>query len=397
MKRLLVIAAGFLQTFLIKKAKELGYYVIAIDGNPNAEGFAFSDESACVNITDPEACIAFAKNKHIDGVVTAASDYGVISASEVAFALNLPGLNPQSARLIKNKYLVRKCLFENKVDDTEQAYEINEFSDLDELSKKITYPVMVKPCDGSGSRGASRVNGPKELKAACEYAMAGSISHRAEIESFIKGHEYGVENFVVNGHPYVLGVMKKWMTEAPNYAELGHALPSLLPETLEQKIKDCAQKALNALKVNFGPVNMDVLVTDEGHVHIIDIGARMGGNLIGSHIIPIGTGIDYMANIIRASVGDPVDMTQHEKSPVATKLLALTPGEIKSLPDFNEIERKYDVIIEHHLAVGNKITPYRTNLDGCGYIVVKDADVNQAETRAANVLNFINNSIIREF
>ena len=33
---------------------------------------------------------------------------------------------------------------------------------------------------------------------------------------------------------------------------------------------------------------MDVLVTHDGKVCIIDVGARMGGNLIGSHIIPIG-------------------------------------------------------------------------------------------------------------
>ena len=52
---------------------------------------------------------------------------------------------------------------------------------------------------------------------------------------------------------------------------------------------------------------MDVLVTEEGNVHIVDIGARMGGNLIGSHIIPLGTGIDYVANMIKASVREKTD------------------------------------------------------------------------------------------
>lgn len=396
MKRLLVIAAGFLQTFLIKKAKELGYYVIAIDGNPTAEGFKYADESACINITDPQACIDYAKSKNIDGVLTAASDYGVISASEVAKVLNLPGINPQTARLIKNKYLVRKCLFENKVDDTEQAYEINAQTDIAELSEKISYPVMVKPCDGSGSRGASRVDFSKDLKLACEYAMSGSLTGRAVIESFITGHEYGVESFVIDGKPYVLGVMKKWMTKAPNYAELGHAIPSLLPAIIEQKVINCAKDALKALGVNFGSVNMDVLVTDEGHVHIVDVGARMGGNLIGSHIIPLGTGIDYMANIIRAAVGDPINMAAQKKSPVATKLLALTSGRVAYLPDFEAIEKEYDVIVEHHLSIGDTITPYRTNLDGCGYIVARDIDVNHAESRAAKVLEFIDNNIGRE-
>jgi hypothetical protein len=73
---------------------------------------------------------------------------------------------------------------------------------------------------------------------------------------------------------------------------------------LEKKVKDCVRKSLVALNVNHGSVNMDLLITESGDVHIVDIGARMGGNLIGSHIIPMGTGIDYMGNMIRAAVGD---------------------------------------------------------------------------------------------
>lgn len=38
MKKILIIGAGFLQDFVIKKAKEMGYYVLAVDGNPLAIG-----------------------------------------------------------------------------------------------------------------------------------------------------------------------------------------------------------------------------------------------------------------------------------------------------------------------------------------------------------------------
>lgn len=395
-KRLLIIAAGFLQTFVIRKAKELGYHVIAIDGNPNASGFQYADESACINITDPQECIEFAKSKNINGVLTAASDYGVISASEVAYALHLPGTYPEIARLIKNKYLVRKRLFEHNVDDTDQAYVVNENTDIAELSTIIKYPVMVKPCDGSGSRGASRVDTPDELQSACDYAIAGSLTRQAEIETFIVGDEYGIESFVINGQPHVMGVMKKWMTDAPNYAELGHAIPSMLDPDIESKIRKCAINAINALGVNFGAVNMDALITKNGNVHIVDVGARMGGNLIGSHIIPMGTGIDYIANIVRASVGDPVNLISDVSTPVATKLLALRPGKVLSLPDFASLEKEHDVKIEHHLKVGDVINPYRTNLDGCGYVIAKGVNVDIAEKKARTVLKIIDDNINRE-
>jgi formate-dependent phosphoribosylglycinamide formyltransferase (GAR transformylase) len=100
--------------------------------------------------------------------------------------MGLPGLKYEVAKLIKNKYRVRKCLYEAHVDDTEQAYEVNSDTDIESLAPKLTYPVMVKPCDGSGSRGTSRVDKSEDLKKACTYAMNGSITHRAEIETFIK-------------------------------------------------------------------------------------------------------------------------------------------------------------------------------------------------------------------
>ena len=43
MKKILIIGAGFLQQFVIKKANELNYYVFALDGNPNAIGFKYAD------------------------------------------------------------------------------------------------------------------------------------------------------------------------------------------------------------------------------------------------------------------------------------------------------------------------------------------------------------------
>lgn len=395
MKKILVIGAGFLQSFIIQRAVELGYETYAVDGNPSAAGFAFADHYKTINIVDAKACLEYAKDNHIDGVFTAATDYGVLSASIIAQELGLRGIKPETANLIKNKYQVRKCLFDHQVDDTEQTYLVDSDCDIEELSNKITYPVMVKPCDGSGSRGASRVDHAETFAAACNYAMESSIAHRAVVETFIFGKEYGVESFVENGNIHILAVMKKWMTEPPYYAELGHAIPSGLDMATENKIKQCVEKALTTLGVHFGSVNMDVLVTDAGKIHIIDIGARMGGNLIGSHIIPLGTGIDYMGNIIKASVGDATDFTPHGGKPVTTRLLALTPGIVKELPDFEKIQRDYGVMIEHHLCIGDKITQYQTNLDGCGYVIACEKESFLSTEKAETVKNLIDKAIVR--
>ena len=400
MKKILIIGAGFLQDFVIRKAKLMGYYTLAVDANPSAIGFSYADKSAVINIVDEQACLQFAKEEHIDGVLTAATDYGVLTASYVAEHMGLPGLNYETAKLVKNKYLVRKTLYENHVDDTEQTYEVTAETNIAALAQLLTYPVMVKPCDGSGSRGASRVDQPDELYKACKYAMDGSISHRAEIETFIKGREYGAESLVINGEIHVLAIMKKWMTEPPFYAELGPAIPCGLPIEIEERTKDIIRKAIAALGINHGSVNMDLLISETGTVHIIDIGARMGGNLIGSHIIPYGTGIDYMGNMLSAAVGDELDWAVNDCTAVATKLLAFKGGRVKKSLDemFERIKRTHtssavDVELYHHIAVGDVVNEYQTNLDGCGYIVAKGETVDLAEQAAAEVLNLFAESI----
>lgn len=396
MKKVLIIGAGFLQDFVIKKAKTMGYEVYAVDADPNAIGFKHADHYGVVNIVDEKACLEYARVNNVDGVLTAATDYGVLTAAYVAREMGLPGLKYEVAQLIKNKYQVRKCLYENHVDDTEQAYEIHEDTNIEELAQKIVYPVMVKPCDGSGSRGASRVDKADDLEEACKYARDGSITHRAEIETFIIGKEYGAETLVVNGEAHVLGIMQKWMTSPPYYAELGHSIPTDLKPEVEEKARNCVEKAIKALGVNFGSVNMDMLITEDGKVYIIDIGARMGGNMIGPCIIPYGTGVDYMATMIQNAVGDSVDLRVKDKSAVATRLLAFDGGVVKMLPDMKEVEKKYDVEIYHHLEEGMKVNEYHTNLDGCGYIVAKGETQKEAVDKAEIVLDYFKRVIFEE-
>ncbi len=397
MKSLLMLGGGFLQCFVIKKAKQLGYRVLVLDADPNAMGFKLADDYAVINIVDEVACLKYAQEHKVDGVLTAATDFSVLTMSRIAQEMGLPGINYEAAKRIKNKAAVRKCLFDAKADDTGYSFEINSLEEASKILPQVKFPVMMKPCDGSGSRGASRVDWAEDFEKACQFAMEGSITHRAVAEPFVEGKEYGVESFVDNGEIHILGVMQKDMTLPPYYAELGHAIPSGLPIAIEEKIKSCVYKALVALGVNHGSVNMDLLLSEGGDVHIVDVGARMGGNLIGSHIIPIGTGVDYMGNMIRAAVGDATDYTPlHESKPVATKLLALTPGKVKELPDFEQIANQYDVAIEHHLHVGDTINEYHTNLDGCGYVVATGMDVDEAIEKAQKAKEIIDNMIVRE-
>ncbi|KAB5058860.1 carbamoyl-phosphate synthase large subunit, partial [Bacteroides thetaiotaomicron] len=153
-KKLLMLGGGFLQNFVIEKAKSMDYYVYCLDADPNAPGFQIADEYAVVNIVDEEACLAYARDKQVNGVLTAATDFGVLTMSRIAEAMYLPGINYRSAKIIKNKASVRKLLFEAHADDTGYAYEIGSMDEIAEILPKMKFPIMMKPVDGSGSRGA---------------------------------------------------------------------------------------------------------------------------------------------------------------------------------------------------------------------------------------------------
>lgn len=396
MKRILIIGAGFLQSFVIKKAKKMGYETFTVDFNPESVGFQYADHYKVIDIVDKEACLKYAKKNNIDGVLTAATDYGVLTTSYIAQEMRLPGLNYDVAKLVKNKYQVRKRLFCPNNYCTEQVYEINQYTNLNELGQTLTFPVIVKPCDGSGSRGVQKIESFESFAKICFHAMKASITHTVMIEPFIFGKEYGAESIVLNGDIHVLGVMRKWMTASSYHAELGHAIPTDLPTHIEEQIKDSVKNVIKLLGINFGSVNMDIIVTPENKIHIIDVGARMGGNMIGPCIIPYGTGIDYMSVLIRSAMGDDVDLKSFNRGVVVTRLLTFHQGVVVNLPDFKALEDEYAVEIYHQLSIGQIVNEYRTNLDGCGYIISRDKDIENAIKKADVVLSIIRNIIFND-
>ncbi len=397
MKKIMIIGAGLLQSFVIKRAKELGYKTVCVDANPNAIGFKYADDFKVINITDKEACIEYAKEMKIDGVLTAATDYGVLTTSYIAQEMNLNGNKYEVCEIIKNKYRTRKLLADNNVDSMTEFYEVANINQVDDILDKISLPVIVKPCDGSGSRGIKKILDKSELKDACKEALECSLSKKVLIEQFIEGNEYGVESFVVDGEVNILSIMHKTMTKDPVYAELGHCSVSGLPLNVEEDIKKKVTKTIKALGITTGSVNMDLLIDNKYNIYIVDIGARMGGNLIGSHIIPLSTGIDYMGSIIKLALGEKVNLERTIfNNTVSTRLLTLTPGKVKNIKcmrDIEELDNVEDLILS--IEEESIINEYRSNLDSCGYIVVSDSNDKLARQLSFELKKEIDKRVIR--
>ena len=67
MKKLMILGASVLQIPAIVEAKKMGLYVLAVDMNPNAEGFSYADKKIVVSTTDTEKVLEEAKKIKLMG------------------------------------------------------------------------------------------------------------------------------------------------------------------------------------------------------------------------------------------------------------------------------------------------------------------------------------------
>ena len=386
--RVMIVGAGILQYFLIKKVNELGYISVVVDGDSEAVGFKIADFYKVIDIKDENKCLEYAKEMKIDAVITGATDYGVLTVSYIAKKLGLNAIDYNIAKKIKNKYEVQEDLY-NRGIISEKTYQVSNINELDKIKSLIKYPVIVKPVDGSGSRAVNKVEFSSDLNCKVDLAIKNSVSKKCIIEPFIKGEEYGVESFVYDNKIFNLIIMKKDMTSPPYYAELGHN--TFFNKKLNKKITQMVNRIIRALDINFGSVNMDLIVNDKG-IYMVDIGARMGGNLIGSHIIPLSTGIDYMKIIIDASLNRKIIYKPIFENVVSSRLITLKTGKVDMIDrkKIDEIDCLFKIILPEE---GERVHSYRNNLDGCGYIICEGRNIQDASHKVDKKLKQIQNAI----
>ena len=109
MKKLLVLAAGILQVPVIKKAREMGVYVVAADENPNAIGLQYADKAIVADICSEEGMLRIAKEEQIDGVVHPCCEAAMNVMGRINDELHLRGISKETAIRATNKHLMREA------------------------------------------------------------------------------------------------------------------------------------------------------------------------------------------------------------------------------------------------------------------------------------------------
>jgi biotin carboxylase len=339
MKKLAVLGASYLQKPLVLKANALGIetHCFAWD-NDKAICKEFADYFYPISIVEKDPILNKCREIGIDGITTIATDMCVPTIGYVSENLNLVGNSYQSAILSTNKAKMRSALIEEDV-SCPKSICVSHFSE--KQLKSLIFPVIVKPTDRSGSRGISKVNNSIELKRAINNGIKESFENKVVVEEFIDGKEISVESISWRGKHYILAITDKETTGSPHFVETEHHQPSILPLKILEKVKNETLKALTALGIEFGASHSEFKINENEEVFAIEIGARMGGDFIGSHLVELSTGYDYMKGVIDIALNQFKEPKITEKKFSGVYFLS---QETKHLLPFFRRENSFDVM-----------------------------------------------------
>ena len=103
---------------------------------------------------------------------------------------------------------------------------------------------------------------------------------------------------------HFLALTHKYTTGAPHFIETGHLEPAPVDDQTRLRIDEIVSHALDSLDIKNGASHSEIKIAEDGSIRIIEIGARMGGDCIGSDLVRYSTGYDFVKMVIQVAVGE---------------------------------------------------------------------------------------------
>lgn len=302
-KKLAIIGAALFQEPAILKAKELGLETHVFAWEAGDPGEKMADFFYPISIREKEEILAKCQEIGIDGIISIASDLAMVTVNYVAEKMGLTGNSIEATLISTNKHEMREA-FAKGGDPSPKSIVADADTDLDAID--IALPLIVKPTDRSGSRGVIKVEKKEDLKAAIDFAINESFEKKAVVEEFATGDEYSVEYISCRGRHYLLAVTEKTTSGEPWFIEMSHIEPAPITDERRENIRRVCDHALDTLMLYDGAGHIELKVDKDENIKIIEIGGRMGGGFIGSDLVELSTGYDYVGNVIKIAMGEEI-------------------------------------------------------------------------------------------
>ena len=342
--RAAVIGASSESIYTIQKARELGLYVIALDGNPEAPGLKAADASYVVDIRDPEKVFEILDKNKPDVVLPVPIGRYLTTTGAVNDKYGLVGVSADAAEICTDKYEFHKVLNEKGLRNAE-LYLLPAGSDVPDASElNDIYPVVVKPRFGSGSRGVVVFNTPAELEE--KFLKNQPYDEDYCIESCVPGPEYGVDGVFTEGK-FTLILLRGKKNTPPPYREcVGYYSVRRTDDNKEfyDRVEHLMQKVGEAIGFKDTLIHADIIKDSNNMPFIIETSARPSGHNLHNLFTPMASGVDEVTEFIKYAVPALEKSYSFEPQTAGNMVIRYFDFEnvrVNKVPDEKELYKKY--------------------------------------------------------
>ncbi|MBQ9116743.1 MAG: ATP-grasp domain-containing protein [Clostridia bacterium] len=365
----------------------MGLTVAVADQNPKAVGIPYADVYYKISTVDEQGIYEAARDFGADGIITLATDMPMRAVAYACERLGTCGIDYETAVRSTDKGEMIKAFAAAALPIPRYALPENA-KDAVNLGKTLNFPLICKPIDNSGSRGVTLVCTPEELPDAVSYSSQCSPAGKVILEEYLVGREVSAEVVIWQGEATVLAVTDKLTTGAPHFVETGHSQPSRLSDSDVETVKKLAKDAVKAVGIRMGTAHVEIMVTSKG-AYLIELGARMGGDCITTHLVPLSTGIDMIKANINIALGIPPKITPRFSRGAAIRYVLPEKGVIKSIEGVQTAECMSGVkCVEIMKRAGETVEAVRNSTDRLGFVITQ-ADTAEQAVAIANAASAV--------
>ena len=305
MRKIMILCAGLYQVPIIKKAKEMDLFTIAVSPVGRYPGLKIADKVYNIDVRDEETILTVAKAERIDGILTDQTDIAVRTVAYVAEKMGLSGIGYDTAKLFTDKRLMRQRTAELGL-PTIDFKVVTSFAEAADFFESCKNRAIIKPIDNQGSRGVYLIDSKRELDGRFYKAMEYSPSGKVIIEQHIAGREFEVDSILAGGQEKTLMYADTDLYDIPNvFASKTRLYPSVADEYTMKKLLQLNHDVVTGFGLKQGLTHDEYIQDDEsGEIYLIEAAARGGGSFISSHIGQLQSGINTSEFLIKLALGE---------------------------------------------------------------------------------------------
>lgn len=301
-RKIAIIGANAQQTPLILNAKERGLETHVFAWQTGFDpGELAADFFYPISAGSKEQILEECQKIGISAIASIGSDISALTAAYIAEQLGLFSNTYASVMCATNKLLTRELFFRCAIPQPRYCA-VGDV--LPQDVAELGFPLVVKPSDRSGGRGLSRVDSEAQLMRAIASARDASFERRAIVEEYIDGALYSCECISYNGRHEILGYTRRYARAiAGKICEYRHEAPAILPTSVKARLSALAPRILDTLGLRCGASSIEFILSG-GELYVIEVTPTMYGDYIGTDLLPLSTGYDYLGAVIDIALGE---------------------------------------------------------------------------------------------